>query len=79
MKEMKDWQDRQPRAKPYDRKGIIELPVKPRNTAKLPPPPAEPEQREVKQLPARAASKYAASINRKRGRFGLPWWLWPAK
>src|SRR5579859_5105708 len=68
--------------------GVIELPVKARNTAKLSPPPgsglleqarAELKRQEAEQLPARAASRYAAPVNRKRGRFGLPWWLWPAE
>lgn len=76
---MNDRQDRPLWAKPYDGKSIIELPMKPRNTAKLSPLPVEPEQREVKLLPVRAVSRYAVPVNRKRGRFGLPWWLWPAR
>ncbi len=26
-----------------------------------------------------SVSRYAVPVNRKRGRFGLPWWIWRAK
>jgi hypothetical protein len=59
--------------------GVIELPMKPRNTRKLSSVEVESQERERKLLPARAASRYAEPVNCKRGRFGLPWWLWPAR